>query len=113
MWQEFSEELSQGSFLSAGNRRVQGYRMTTESPAIQPALVVEQTLKMDNFETRENDPGVVQQGKVESMPKPLRNRCSRTREALELQARNFTEGPLRPSSYSLQTSPKDPVRPSG
>ena len=50
MWQEFSEELSQGSFLPAGNRRVQGYRMTTGSPAIQPALVVEQTLKMDDSE---------------------------------------------------------------
>lgn len=35
--------------------------MTTESPAIQPSLVVEQTLKMDDFETRESGSGVVQQ----------------------------------------------------
>lgn len=97
MWQEFSEELSQGSFLPAGNRRVQGYRMTTESPAIQPALVLEQTLKMANFETKESGSGVVQQGKVESMPEPHRNHCSRTSEALEPQPRDFTEGPGRPS----------------
>lgn len=101
MWQEFGEELSQGSFLPAGNRRVQGSRMTTESPAIQPALVVEQTLKMDDFESRESGSGVVQQGKVESMPEPHRNRCSRTSEALELQSRDFTEGPSK--AFRLQS----------